>query len=352
MVKVFNRELTKEELLERVSSMSQIAGTRVFTYFEGKAAGVKAVEVNAGEGLNFTVLLDRGMDIGDAFFRGVPIAWKSKVGVISPNFFENQGHQWLRSFYGGLLTTCGLVQVGEPCDDNGVFHGLHGRISNTPAERFWIDEYWEGDDYVVKVTGRMREAIIYNENLTLTREIKCVMGEKKIHIKDTVENESYQESPFMIMYHVNVPFPIVGEHSRFLTSADSVDVLNTCEQEGAGDYSRASRPIPGYRYETFAHNMPMDKDRVCNAIVNEEQGLGVYLKYDPRVLPIGNQWKMLGQQDYVVAMEPANTYPVGIVEAREKGFLKTLQPRQKAVIELEIGVLEGRQEIDTFQKNL
>jgi hypothetical protein len=345
-------QLTKEELLERVSSMSQIAGARVFTYQEGKAAGVKAVEVTAGEGLRFTILLDRGMDIGDAYYRGVPVAWKSKVGVISPNFFENQGHQWLRSFYGGLLTTCGLIQVGEPCVDNGVFHGLHGRISNTPAERFWIDEYWEGDDYIVKVTGKMREAIIYNENLTLTREIKCVMGERKIHIKDTVENESYQESPFMIMYHVNEPFPIVSEYSRFLTSANSVDVLNTCEQKGAGDYSTATGPVEWYRYETFAHNMPMDRKWVYNAIVNERLALGVYLKYDPNALPIGNQWKMLGRQDYVVAMEPANTYPVGIVEARTNGYLKTLGPRQKTQIDLEIGILDGREELEAFEKEL
>jgi hypothetical protein len=156
----------------------------------------------------------------------------------------------------------------------------------------------------------------------------------------------------MIMYHVNVPFPIVGEHTRFLTSADSVDVLNTCPQEGAGDFSRASRPIAGYIYETFAHNMPMDKGKVYNAVVNDDLGLGVYLKYDPRVLPIGNQWKMLGQQDYVVAMEPANTYPVGIVEAREKGYLKMLKPKEKAVIDLEIGVLDGKQELETFQNNL
>ena len=59
MVEAFGMKLSKEELLERISSMKQLAGARVFEYTEGKAAGVKAVEVNAG-GIVFTVLADRG----------------------------------------------------------------------------------------------------------------------------------------------------------------------------------------------------------------------------------------------------------------------------------------------------
>ena len=352
MVNAYSMNLTKEELCERVSSMSQIAGARVFTYSEGKAAGVKAVEVKSGCGLVFTILIDRGMDIGEASYCGVPIAWQSKVGVIAPTYFENQGHQWLRNFYGGLLTTCGLTQVGEPCEDNGVYHGLHGRISHTPAEKYWIDEYWDNDDYVIKVTGKMREAIIYDENLVLTREIKCIFGQKKIFIRDTVENEGYQESPFMIMYHVNQPFPIVSEYSRFYTSAKKVTAQRLCEQEGAGEYSRMSKPIPGYQFETFLHEMPKDRECVYNAIINEQLKLGVYLGFDPKTLPIGNQWKMLGQQDYVVAMEPSNTYNVGIAESRKNGWLPMLKPKEKIEINMQIGVLEGEEEIGDFKIKL
>lgn len=352
MINAFGMQMSKEELCERVSAMSQMAGARVFEYTEGKASGVKAVDVKTGSGLAFTILLDRGMDIGEATYGGVPIAWKSKVGVIAPTYFENQGHQWLRNFYGGLLTTCGLTQVGEPCQDGSVYHGLHGRISHTPAEKFWVDEYWDNEDYVIKVTGKIREAIIYDENLVLTRQIKCIFGQKKIFIKDTIENEGYKESPFMIMYHVNQPFPIVSEYSRFYTSAERVDTLNTCKQEGAGDYSRMSKPISGYQYETFLHVMPKERPRVYNAIINEQLKLGVYLGYDPKALPIGNQWKMLGQQDYVVAMEPSNTYNVGIAESRKNGWLPMLKPRERVEIKMEIGVLEGDKEIDDFKLKL
>ena len=72
MIDVFGMKLSKEELLERVSSMKQLGGARVFEYAEGKCfAWVKAVEVNAG-GIVFTVLADRGMDIGDAYYKEYP----------------------------------------------------------------------------------------------------------------------------------------------------------------------------------------------------------------------------------------------------------------------------------------
>ena len=232
MVEFFGKELEKEGLLRHVSSMSQIAGARLFKYETGKASGVKAVDVRAGDGLFFTILLDRGMDIGDAFYKEIPIGWKSKVGVTGPTYFENQGTQWLRNFFGGLLTTCGLLQVGPPCEYGGYYHALHGRISHTPAETFTIKEYWDGDDYVIKVTGTMREAVIYDENITLTREIKCVSGEKKIYIKDIVENEGYKPTPFMILYHINQPYPIVSADSKFYTSAIDMNPIVKQDHEG------------------------------------------------------------------------------------------------------------------------
>jgi hypothetical protein len=96
--------------------------------------------------------------------------------------------------------------------------------------------------------------------------------------------------------------------------------------------------------------MPRDRDRVYYAVINEELKLGVYLGYDPKALPVGNEWKMLGQQDYVVAMEPSNTYNVGIAESRKQGWLPKLKPGEKAEINLEIGVLEGESEIEEFKK--
>lgn len=349
MANFFGIEIDKNDLLQRVSSMSQIAGTRLFEYVGGKADGVRAVDVRAGD-LNFTVLLDRGMDVANTEYRGIPVAWMSKMGIHTPSFFENQSEQFLRSFAGGLLTTCGLSQVGEPCVENGDFLGLHGRISHSPAEKSSIDEYWEDEDYVIKVSGQAREAMLYKENLVLKREVICKYGVPKIFIHDVIENEGYQESPFMIMYHINFGFPITSEYSKIYTSSSEVTAYVTRSQEGGGDYENIREPIPGYTYECFEHKMPKEKDTVYAAIINERIELGVYLKFSPKELPVFSQWKMIGQQDYVVAFEPANTLPIGRVEAKKKNLLYMLKPKEKYEINLEFGFIQGKENILNFKK--
>ncbi len=349
MFDMFGKKLSKSELLERVSSMSQVCGARVFTYQNGKASGLKAIDINAGCGLNFTILLDRGMDVGDAFYKGVPFGWKDKTGVVAPTYFENQGQQWLRSFFGGLFTTCGLTNVGSPCEYANYHHGLHGRISNTPAENYSVDEYWDGDDYTIKVTGKMREAVLYGENLTLTREIKTILGEKKIYIKDKVENEGYKPSPFMILYHINQPYPIVSEDSRLYTSAATMETIVEQNQKGGGDPYGMTEPIADCQYELYKQIMPEGKQWCYNAIINEKMNLGVYIKYDANELPFNAEWKMLGQQEYVVGLEPANTWPVGIAQAEKDGTLQYIQPNEMKEINFQIGIVDGEKEIRSLK---
>ena len=77
------------------------------------------------------------MDIANAYFHGSAVSWISKAGITAPAFYEKDGFGWLRGFYGGLITTCGLDNVGGPYDDK----GLHGRIANTPAEKVSVNSF-------------------------------------------------------------------------------------------------------------------------------------------------------------------------------------------------------------------
>ncbi|MHC2995629.1 MAG: DUF4432 family protein [Candidatus Atribacteria bacterium] len=66
------------------------------------------------------------------------MAFRSVVGESLPSFFEARGTGWLRNFGGGLLVTCGLTYLGSPGNDKGEGLGLHGRISNLPAEEIGL----------------------------------------------------------------------------------------------------------------------------------------------------------------------------------------------------------------------
>ena len=166
MPKLFGKNLTKTEILKRVGDISQIAGATKFTYGEGKAKGTDAIEVKTGGGLRFVILTDKGMNIAYAELGGTPFSYISKTGVVSPAHYDEK--DFLRSFEGGLLTTCGLTYMGAPCEDEGVSLGAHGRISNTPAFDISIYQDWdENGEYIIKVSGKVKESSMFGDNLVL-----------------------------------------------------------------------------------------------------------------------------------------------------------------------------------------
>ena len=342
----------KKELLHHIGHMSQVAGATSVEFSDGRAKGMRGIEVKTGSGFRFTVLPDRGMDIVYAEYAGKPMDWICRNGLIGPQYFENGGFGFHRTFSGGLVTTCGLTQVGAPCQDGDEILGVHGRISHTPAESVAIREAWDGEDFIIEVSGTLRETSIYAENLVLRRTISTRMGAADLRIHDTITNEGYQESPFMILYHVNFGFPIVTENSKLYSSSDKVTPwINQDGLKAKGAFDTFDPPTPGYRFNLFQHHVDPNKSQALFGIVNEEMQFGGYVSIDPSQLPKVTEWKMMGQQDYVVAIEPGNCIPEGRVEARENGRLGTLTAGGTHEIEYEIGVLDGADAIEAFRKS-
>ena len=197
------QDFKKREILKYVGDSSQLFSVKDYTLNGGKAAGTRAIDIKNALGLEFTVLPDRGMDIAWTSYKGINLSYISKTGIVAPQYFNESGIAFLRSFYGGMLTTCGFMNVGSPCEDNGENLGLHGRISNTPAEEVYAGTEWIEDVPVMKVKGKVREARVFGENIRLEREISCNCSENKITISDTVENYGFKKEPLMLLYHFN-----------------------------------------------------------------------------------------------------------------------------------------------------
>ena len=103
---------------------------------------------------------------------GQPLAWQSPTGIVHPAYFREE--VWLRSFHGGLLVTCGLQNVGDPNVDEGVSHGLHGRVSHIPARA--VTYRVEHDPLAVVVSGEVRETDVYGADLLLRRTLRFPAG--------------------------------------------------------------------------------------------------------------------------------------------------------------------------------
>lgn len=354
----YNIAKNKQFLQKHVGDMSQIAGLKRYTFTEGRAKGTEAVDVKTGSGLSFTVLPSRGMDIAWAEYRGVPFSYISKTGIVSGVYYESSHLNWLRSFFAGLLTTCGLSNAGSPCEtDHPVFgkqhYGLHGRISNIAADCVCTNEQWEGDNYLMTVSGRIRESVFLGENLVLRRTVKSSLYSKRILIHDIVENEGMNDQPLMILYHINIGYPVIDETSLFSCNSKEIIPANSRAEAQKGLYNKMSPPTKGEPEHLFFHDLKTDEEGMtwCGAI-NPDIGFGVYLKYSRKQLPKFTQWKMMAEAEYVLGMEPGNCNPIGREKSMKNGSIEYLKAESKKEIDLEIGILDNYSEIEDFVKKV
>jgi hypothetical protein len=339
---LYENQWTQQQLLGYVGDISQLGGVRLLTLADGSERGVRAAELRTAAGLRFTVYLDRGMDIGPAEYKGIPLAWVSPTGPAAPAFYEPQGFGWLRTFHGGLLTTCGLTQVGPPIDDNGEHVGLHGRVSHIPARQISQGNAWDDDTYTFWVEGRMREVSVFGHDLELKRRITARLDEPRLVIEDRVSNTGGLPAPHMILYHINLGFPLLQAGSRLIAPSQEVIPRDDVAVPGVGDHTQFHAPIAGYAEQVFFHPMRAGDDGFVKVVLaNEALGIGLQLRYRQQELPEFTQWKQMGWGTYTLGIEPGNSRPEGRIAARKRGALAELAPGQQVSYQVEISVLEG-----------
>jgi hypothetical protein len=340
MVTLFNREWSKADLLRHVGRMDQLAGIRLVEAQEGKARGSRLLDVWTGSGLRFQVNADRTLDISSCEFKGVPLSWRSPAGDIHPAYYEPQGTGWLRSFPGGLLTTCGLDQFGLPSQDGGTQYGLHGRISNTPTAQANYRTYWEGEEYILEISAETRQAALFAENLVLRRCISTALGSNRIQLKDEITNDGFDPTPHMLLYHFNLGFPPVSENTRLHLKTDQTQARDEAAQDGLDQWEIFQPPTPGYQEQVFIHRPVVDQQGIATVeLSNPILGIGLRWSYQAANLPYLMEWKMMGEGAYVVGVEPANCNGLGGRAAtRDMGQLPVLEPgeNQSYQIDLEI----------------
>ena len=328
MPTLFGRQWTRDELRQFTGHMNQLAGIRPVTYADGRAAGTKAFQVWTGSGLTFEVLADRCLDIGPCAFGGKSLTWHSSGGFTHPSFYEPEGLRWLRTFGGGLFATCGLDQFASPTVDDGEEFGLHGRAANLPAEQVGYRACWEGDDYLLEITGQVRQARLFGENLLLKRRISTRLGSQAIQIEDEVVNEGWKRQPHMMMYHFNLGFPLVGPDTQLSFPKRAVTPRTPLAAQHVDEHMRLLPPTPGFSEHVYIMDVEPATDGFATAtITNAQAGLSAALRFSADTLPYLVQWKQMGQGDYVLGVEPVNTNAMeGRVNAREKGVLLELEP--------------------------
>ncbi len=346
MKQLFGQSISEKELNRKIGALTQVAGIRRVRLEEGRAHRVSVAEVYTGSGLRYDVILDRGMDISRAEFKGIPLSWRSTNGDVHPSYYDPLTDGWIRSFAGGLMCGCGMSNVGAWCSEEDEHFGLHGRLSHSPAYDVVTNTEYREDEIVFSVSGSISEVSPFRYNLRLRRRIGSALGGSVIYLVDSITNLGDSATPLMMLYHINLGWPVIGAGSR-LWMNEKVSIPRDAEAEkGLERFREFSEPAAGYREQVFYHTLAADEQNTaCVIVENLELDLAVAIEYRVHELPNFVQWKMLRNGLYVLGLEPANCRVEGRVAERARGTLRFLESGASEEFRISIAVIEGRDSI-------
>ncbi len=356
MVQLYGRAMSRREMAACAGRSEQFAGVQLLAYEDGAARGVRVLEFRTGSGLRFTVLPDRAFDIHDCEHNARAVGWQSPTGVRHPGLTEHDGEGglgWLRSF-SGLLATCGLDHFGFMESDTAaqynyparktMEYGLHGRIANAPGKLLGYGEAWDGDECTLFCEAEIRQAAMFGENLVLHRRIEAMVGGSTITIRDRVTNAGFFRTPHMLLYHVNVGYPVIAEGSRYLAPVAEASWASHGENlrhQGVG-YRICPAPKSPFVEQAWEHRMAPGPDGIVPvAVVNDRLGFGVLLETRKAELPCHLQWQCFQAGLYAMGIEPGTNHIGGNAFARRRGELIELEHGEYRDYTVRLSILDG-----------
>jgi galactose mutarotase-like enzyme len=277
----------------------------------------------------------------------------SAPDVVHPslvNLAARGGLGWLDGFT-EFLTRCGLSWMGPPGDDPGGNPTenpltLHGRIANTPADRW---EMRKEDDRLI-VEGDVSERSLFGSNLMLHARYEAEVGSPELHLTDTVTNAGDTPAEMMLLYHINqtplgsrVIVPCEEVIPRDPRAAEGGE-----EWEGPENWATLGPPTPGFAEQAYFIKPRPDADGRGRMLMPADDGsAALEVRFELNTLPWCVLWKQFGgeRDGYVVGMEPATCLPNHRSFEREKGRVVTLQPDETRVMNLTMRFLTEPDEV-------
>ena len=295
----------------RFINPAQVGGIETSVLDDGAGRGSRIAWVNTGTPLRYRVLIDRGLDIDQAFFGAVSLSFLSYAGPTGPTRALDHGADWLKGFFGGLVCSCGPQHVGAAGTIDGVEYGVHGTHSNTPAE---LEAVCRPDPAAgieeMSLTGVVRTARMFGPNVELRRTIGSRLGEAALDVHDEFLNRGNEAARHCWLLHLNFGWPLLEKGSRLVYRGRVTARSDSVKRFGdPARYKVAPAPLAAHRgggEDVAFIDPPADADGLCHVgIVNERLELGVEITYPRRQFPRLVNWQHYGPGgEYVVGLEP------------------------------------------------
>ena len=304
-----------------LSSEDQLVCQREATLYAADGSPLRCQLLELPNRLAATVCWDRCMDLPRLSYQGVPVGYHGKAPEGAA------GNAFAQRFAGGLLYTCGLLNVG-PGDAE---QPTHGRIHLQSAACRSVAR--EGDALVLR--GQMREGSLFGENLLLRRTLTFMLSSAEVRIQDEIVNQSPYPQPWMLLYHINLGYPFLSEHLRLLLPPGTQSVPANAEAAAHMDtLATCAPPRADFAEQDYHHRLPAEGGICALRAENPALGMGFGLRWQADALPMLVQWRCLRSGDYVLGLEPANNHVNGRHQAAAEGNLPVLAPFETACTDL------------------
>ena len=319
----------------------------------------RVAHVNTGSGLRLTVALDRGGDLVEASYNDCNLAFLTQNDYKPPNPAYHRDADWLSSWPGGLLTTCGAGLMGEPRIEEGNVVSLHGRHSNTPAAVVEVrnpDLAAGRDD--MRLVMEIRDTRMFGPAVAVRRTLRFRLGQPAVELEDVVTNGDDVPCRHGLLYHINLGYPLLDAGAELIYGGRA---QGYCMYEGR-DAAALERlklvPPPDECYRGGNEGVTIVEPPVDGAgwshvgLINERRALALTVSYDAAMMPRLANWQHFGPRgSYVSALEPFSGSLFGLAKDDHPQADLRLAPGESRTYRLRIRVGTGAEAIDELRRH-
>ncbi|MBR1968558.1 MAG: DUF4432 family protein [Clostridia bacterium] len=286
---------------KKLGNPEQLISAYELKFDAGSADGKKVILVHNG-GMEMMFSKDNALDILYLKYNGKNISFLSKNGIN-----DNRG-TFINRFEAGFLYTCGMDNISDLNSDK----PMHGSLHITKAENVKITTT---EDAVI-VEGVVKETALFGKNLALYR--RFTVKSDSVEINDTMVNEAFVDSDYVMLYHVNFGYPFLDESLEIKMNLSKSEGRTPYAVQGLKDQFIITAPVDGGEEQCFYN---YSKDGVVD-LINKKLGVSCQMVYGLDTLPYQVEWKSMVSGDYALGIEPAtalfNNFKMMPIKAGEK----------------------------------
>jgi len=271
---------------KKLGNPAQLISAYELSFDAGSASGKKVILVHNGV-LEVMFSKSNALDILYLKYNGKNISFLSKNGIN-----DNKG-DFSNRFEAGFLYTCGMDCIST-CVPN---KPMHGSLHLTSAENVSVIT----DDEKVVITGVVKETALFGKNLKLLR--KFTVYSDKLEINDSIVNDAFVDSDYVMLYHVNFGYPFLDESLNVKMNLIKSEARTDFAKQGIKDQFKMTAPVDGGEEQCFYNFLKEGKIELINADID----VACEMTYDMSTLPYNVEWKSMVSGDYALGIEPCTT---------------------------------------------